>query len=147
MSDKQILRSELGKSMGLDVGPPHELVQLATGDTRECRDALGLLVDPGVYAKRSCDECYGRGVITKHNLVPKREAEKMMAETPGMGALLHESGKGYAIREAERCQCAVLGYAKAFKRYNDALLQQGLAVRRGWTRDNSGIARELIELV
>lgn len=153
--DNQERRAALGKRLGYDVGVPHDLMKeedgsvkkLPNGNTIEFRDALGLAVDPSLYAKRSCNTCYGRGIVVLHQPIDELTATKMRANATA-AALLHEHRGKAAVRETERCMCAALGYARAVTKFSDALLKGGLARRVGWVKENANaMARERIELI
>lgn len=97
-------RSELGSRLRLDVGVPNESVVLdGTTDLTVVRDALGLKLDPMLYAKKDCNHCYGRGTY------------------------LLVTGKDR--RTSVQCGCSSKRYTTKYTAFADLLVTKGLATK------------------
>lgn len=126
---KQDLRSAVGAKLGLDIGKPNELKKLdGVQEPVQVRDALGMLLDTQHYAKRSCNECQGRGVIVLIKHVPDAEAKRFIKDKPESEAFLfqREPGKWYT-RESVTCGCVKRRYEKQYEAFAKALVKAGLA--------------------
>lgn len=143
----QSQRSDLGKRLGLDVGPPNERAELANGNTAEVRDDLGLLLEPKLYANRKCNLCYGRGIVIKHQPIAAETAKKMIAKDPVNEALIHEKGDRYALRHTETCGCIRRRYTKAYDTLVVELVKAKLATLTGSRFDAGGERRPTVQLV
>jgi len=126
---KQSLRTALGATLDLDVGVPNEMVQLVgTAAPVQARDALGLLLDPVLYAKKGCKHCEGRGVVFHIQHVPVAVALKLIKENPANEALLQQKEPGkYYSRSAVKCGCVQSRYVKQYIAFAKALVAAGLA--------------------
>jgi hypothetical protein len=130
LSVHQESRSAIGSRMGLDIGPPNEAVMLATGKLAQARDALGLKLDPMIYASRKCSHCYGRGTVILVKHVPIAVALKLIKDNPANEALLHQREPGkYHTRQAEKCGCVQRRYTQRYTEFAEALVKAGLAKR------------------
>lgn len=106
-------RTAIGRELRLDVGEPNEARVLVEGKVPvPVRDALGMFLDPSFYAKKSCNSCYGRGVISyltaedrKGNLIRLKDDE----------------------RDLRKCGCVEPRYVKAYTAFGDRLVKEGLA--------------------
>lgn len=134
--------------MNLDVGEPHEKVQLANGNLAEARDALGLVMSPEKYAKKNCNTCYGGGIVVYHTPISAEVAAKAIAENPANEALLHQKEPGkFATRRMEKCGCVERQYWKTFTAFSDALVKEGLATQTGVSFDAYGKRWPIVQLV
>lgn len=146
---RQAKRSELGKMMGLDVGPPSEMVILANGQHAEGRDYLGMALDTRLYAKKKCNTCYGRGTVTMSTPIATATALSLIAENPANEALLHQRELGkYSARSAVMCSCAKHRYRKLHAQFANSLVKSKLATFNGSVRvDKDGHRQDVIELL
>lgn len=141
-------RSALAKTMGLDVGPPNEKVQLANGAVVEGRDDFGLLKDDVRYASKNCNHCYGRGVVVTSVPVAMDRALRLIADNPANEALLHQAKPGkYTARKASMCICAQRRFTKKREEFLKLLVREGLAEVTGVRVDGRGNRSEVIELL
>lgn len=132
-------RSELGKTLKLDVGQPKEKVFLADGKEAEARDGIGLLVDPIRYAKKKCGTCHGRGVMTLVNHIGAARAQQLIKENPANEAFINEREPGkFYERVATMCTCAKRGYRKVYAQLADLLVKEKLATWSGFEHDAWG---------
>lgn len=109
----RVLRCDLGKQLGLDIGEPEQRAVGAYNNVVRVRDELGMLLDPHRYASSRCNVCYGRGVVTTLFPVSAEEAEKFLAQHPEMeGMFFKKAEGGYSTRQVQMCHCASTRYAK-----------------------------------
>lgn len=132
-------RSELGKQLGLDVGPPNEAAMMADAVVRPVRDWLGLPIDPMLYAKKKCNTCYGRGVLTviEHISLARRAQLIEQDAKNEMFIEEHQPGK-YQAKFVRECVCSNNNRAKVQQRFVDALLKEDLAKKVGESLDSRG---------
>lgn len=141
-------RSELGKTLKLDVGPPSELVILANGQPAEARDILGMVLDPTRYASRKCGECYGRGMQTVINHITDERAKQLIAENPTNETFLNQTSPGKWHEKLVRmCACAQRRYRNAYAQFGALLVKEKLAKTVGVRIEGDGYRTTIYELL
>lgn len=141
-------RSELGKSLGLNVGSPMETVILGNGQEALARDYVGLILDTSVYAKRNCKNCYGRGHVTIVKPIPVATALGLVKENPANEALLRQREPGkYATHTETMCGCAKDRFKRAHEKFVDVLIKEGLAQPCGFIVEGDGWRHVKVELL
>jgi hypothetical protein len=105
-------------------------------------DEFGLPHDPKVYAKESCNSCYGRGVkinATPLGAIPKEKLEQLHKEDPTAQYRFAVDAKGKHLTASVACHCVTKRYNQVRATYEEIIYDPKVNVI--WLVNAHGVAQ------
>jgi hypothetical protein len=141
-------RSEIGRNLKLNVGPPNEQMFLANTTVVTGRDEVGLLRSTDRYASQKCKQCYGRGLYRVVKPITAAVALTIVKQNPANEAMIHQPEPGkYQLREERHCECSIRSFSAKRKLFVDALVNACLAKVVRLTTNEHGYLHQIVELL